>query len=52
MGLKLVRGVWCDLAVAGSVNRSVGIGRTKKERDAPGSGLRWPPFGDYKQQST
>jgi hypothetical protein len=24
----------------------------KKLRDAPGSELRWPPFGDFKQQST
>ncbi len=30
MGLKLVRGVWCALAIAGSVNWSVGIGRTTK----------------------
>ena len=29
MGLKQVRGVWCALAVAGSIDWSVGIGRTK-----------------------
>ncbi len=30
MGLKQARGVQCALAIAGSVNWSVGIGRTKK----------------------
>jgi len=31
MGLKQARGVWCALAIACSVDWSVGIGRTKKK---------------------
>jgi len=52
MVLKQARVVRCALAIAGSVDWKVRIGRTKKNRATPGSGLKWPPFDDGKQQSS